>query len=312
MSRKIANLRDLMGEYLLYLAKERNYSSNTVQSYRVDLEQLCNYLQENAPAAIESPANIEILDLRGFLAGMRSAGYSVSTIYRKVSAVRSFFNFLYSREVMDNNPARALKLPRMEKKLPSFLDFTQVEKAVELPDEDTPVGIRDRAILEILYDTGMRVSELVGLQKSRVNLSTGEIKVLGKGNKERIVLIGKPAIDAIKKYYSIRDKLLKNKAQAEGFWIGSNGKSLDRNDIYKIVRKYLEQVTDGKASPHVLRHTFATHLLEKGADLLAVKELLGHVSLSTTQIYTHATIEHLKKTYAKAHPRAKKKTKAED
>ncbi|RKZ29318.1 tyrosine recombinase XerD [bacterium] len=296
------NLRDFIGEYLLHISRERKYSENTVNSYRVDLEQFIEYLDEQFPEGIDKPTEIGVIELRGFLAGLRRGGYSSRSIHRKISAIRSFFNFLYSREVVPSNPARALTLPKLEKHLPTFLDFAQAQKALELPDTSTPVGIRDRAILELFYDTGIRVSELLGIKMSRVDLHNGEIKVLGKGNKERIVPIGPPAISALKEYIRIRPELLAGKDTKE-LWLNSVGSPLTRSDVYIIVNKYLKQVTDGKASPHILRHTFATHLLERGADLLAVKELLGHVSLSTTQIYTHTTIEHLKEAYRKAHPK---------
>jgi len=296
------NLHDLIGEFLLYISAERQYSPNTIDAYRVDLVQFADYLEEQFPQAINEPTKIAILELRGFLATMRRSGYSSRSIHRKISSVRSLFSFLYSREVVESNPAKSLSLPRLEKMLPSFLDFAQAQEALELPDSETPTGIRDRAILEILYDTGTRASELLGLNIDRIDFSRREIKVLGKGNKERFIPIGQPAIDAIRAYINIRPQIL-GKKQTVDFWLDNSGNPLSRKALYNIVHKYLRRVTDGKASPHVLRHSFATHLMERGADLISVKELLGHVSLSTTQIYTHASIEHLKEAYRKAHPK---------
>ncbi len=300
------SLQDLIGEFLLYLEKDKHYSPHTINSYRVDLTQFSEYIREQFPEGGENPERIEVIDLRGFLAGLRKGGYSARSIHRKISAVRSLFKFMYNRGIVETNPARILILPKAEKKLPSFLDFAQAKQAIELPDTSTDLGIRDRAILELLYATGMRVSELLEFDPLKLDKSTGEIKVFGKGNKERIVFVGNAALEAVREYNRIRPNLIGNIDPGE-YWVSKEGKPLARGDLYVIVNKYLKQVTDGKASPHVLRHTFATHLLEKGADLLAVKELLGHESLSTTQIYTHTSIEHLKKAYNKAHPRGDSK-----
>ncbi|HDR90985.1 MAG TPA: tyrosine recombinase XerC, partial [candidate division Zixibacteria bacterium] len=280
------------------------YSENTVNSYRVDLSQFADYLREEFPEGMENPAVIELIDFRGFLAGLRRGGYSVSSIHRKISSVRSLFKFLHRIGVVKANHARVLILPKTEKKLPSFLDFAQAHQAMDIPNIETYIGIRDRAILELLYATGMRVSELVDFQPLMLNRETGEILVSGKGNKERIVIMGECAGDALAEYIKIRPKLIGDK-DVEAFWVSKKGEPLVRSDIYTIVHKYLRQVTDGKASPHVLRHTFATHLMEQGASLIAIKELLGHESLSTTQIYTHTSIEHLKEAYRAAHPRDK-------
>ena len=206
------------------------------------------------------------------------------------------------REVVSVNPAKGLSLPKLEKRLPTFLDFAQAQRAIELPDTKEPTGIRDRAIMEILYDTGIRASELLGLNISRIDFDKGELRILGKGNKERIVFIGNPAIDALKAYLKAKEELLSDKS-GNAFWLSRKGAPLQRKDIYEIVHKYLRTQTDGKASPHVLRHTFATHLLERGADLMSIKELLGHESLSSTQIYTHITVQHLKEIYKTAHPK---------
>jgi len=300
------SLIDYIGEFLLYLEKDKKYSSNTVNSYRIDLSQFAEYIGEQFPEGLENPAIIEIIDFRGFMAGLRRGGYSASSIQRKISSVRSFFKFLHKLGVVKANHARVLILPKKEKKLPSFLDFAQAHRAMEIPDTATEIGIRDKAILELLYATGMRVSELVNFQPSKLNRETGEIQVIGKGNKVRFVIVGEYANSALTEYLKIRPKLVGEK-NTEPFWVSEKGNPLVRSDIYTIVHKYLRQVTDGKASPHVLRHTFATHLMEQGANLVAVKELLGHESLSTTQIYTHTSIEHLKEAYRHAHPRDKEK-----
>ncbi len=298
-----APLSGLIADFLSYISNERRLSPKTSEAYRIDLAQLTEYLGENFAEGLEDPSKIEIIDLRGFLAGLKHSGYSNRSIHRKISSVRSFFAYLYSREVVEMNPARYLSLPKLEKKLPSFLDFAQANSAVELPDLKSPLGIRDRAIMEVLYATGIRASELLEIDFKSLNFDKFEIKVHGKGDKERIVLIGAPAVEALQAYIKVRTKLLSDKSTPE-FWLTRSGAPLLRRDLYNIVHKYLIAVTDGKASPHVMRHTFATHLLERGGDLLSVKELLGHESLSTTQIYTHMTIEHLKEAYRKAHPKS--------
>jgi integrase/recombinase XerC len=295
---------ELVADFLKYLGGEKRYSPNTVASYRVDLLQFAVFLQEQFSEGLGEPKAIGIFELRGFLAGLRRGGYSSKSIQRKISVIRSFFNFLFVREIVEANPARVLTLPKTEKHLPTFLDFAQAEGALELPDISVPSGARDYAILEVLYDTGIRASELLGISFEKLNFDEGELKVLGKGNKERIIPIAQPALDALRNYEKVRSKLLRGEKKAS-FWLSDKGEPLTRNRLYLIVRRYLSKVTDGKASPHVLRHTFATHLLERGADLLSIKEMLGHVSLSSTQIYTHASIEHLKEAYRKAHPKGK-------
>ena len=299
-------LERLIDEFLKHIEYERGCAQSTVLSYRIDLQQLVDSLKKDYPEILDHPDKITAMDLRGFLAGFRRGGYAIGSIHRKISSARSFFSHLYMLEIVDSNPARALTLPKLDKPLPSFLDLAQTEKALEIPDTSTPLGTRDRAILEVLYNTGMRASELISMKISDLDLESKEIKIMGKGSKERVVLMGFHAVNSIKEYLEVRDDLATSES-GDSLWLGQSGKPLSRSSLYKIVHKYLKQATDGKASPHVLRHTFATHLMDRGADLLAVKELLGHESLSTTQVYTHTSIEHLKKEYKKAHPKSRDK-----
>ncbi|MCD6417426.1 tyrosine recombinase XerC [bacterium] len=294
-----------ISEFLLHLGKERNYSERTVEGYELSLRQFIEFLRTEFPEGISDPKNIDIIVLQAFIAGLMSGGYSVHSVHTKVSALRSFFKFLFSRGAVDVNPARLLRLPRLPKKLPSFLDFAQINGALELPDTSKPAGMRDRAIMELLYATGMRRNELVNLNLEDIDLKNGQVKVFGKGSKERIVPFGSAARAALEEYLSVaRPKMVKS-SDERALFVSKYGKRLSPLSVNNIVRKYLSQVTDGKRSPHTLRHTFATHLLEMGADISSVKELLGHSSIGTTQIYTHTTIEFLRDVYRRAHPKSK-------
>ena len=296
-------------KYLLYLTFKRNFSENTVKAYEIDLAQFHSFLQEQLATDRIRPKDIDKLAVRHFLAWLQKEGFSKKSIARKLACIRSFLKFLCRDGVIEFNPAAHLATPKIEKKLPSFLDVIQASKAMELPNRKDIFGLRDAAILELLYSTGIRLTELIGLNISSIDPEGEIVKVTGKGKKQRIVPVGRKALEALRAYMEKRNELLKGKASRgarDALFLNRNGGRLSARSVQKIVEKYLRLVSHlQKVSPHVLRHTFATHMLDAGADLKAVKELLGHVSLSTTQVYTHVTLDRLKKVYDQAHPRAR-------
>jgi len=283
-------------KFINYLKIEKNVSNHTIINYTIDLKAFSLFL---GGAGIDS---VDHLALRRFLAELRGKNYSKRTIARKLASLRSFFKFLFREGHIKSNPITAISSPKLDKKLPKFLDVGKVTKLILSPDVKTPSGLRDRAILETLYSCGIRVSELVGLDMDDVDFISGVIKVLGKGRKERMVPIGDMALLSIRKYAEGRDGSAKGRSAV---FLNSRGGRLTDRSVRRVVDKHIHACSAGeKISPHSLRHSFATHLLDKGADLRSVQELLGHMNLSTTQIYTHVTMERLKNVYDKAHPRA--------
>jgi tyrosine recombinase XerC/tyrosine recombinase XerD len=284
-------------KFINYLKIEKNVSNHTIINYTIDLKSFAIFLGE---ADVDS---VDHLALRRFLAELRGKNYSKRTIARKLASLRSFFKFLYREGHIKSNPITAISSPKLDKKLPKFLDIGKVTKLILSPDVSTTSGLRDRAILETLYSCGIRVSELVGLDIDDIDFISGVIKVLGKGRKERVVPIGDTALAAIRKYTE-----LKLQARAKGkraLFLNSRGGRLCDRSVRRVIDKHIHACSaDEKISPHSLRHSFATHLLDNGADLRSVQELLGHMNLSTTQIYTHVTMERLKNVYDKTHPRA--------
>jgi len=283
-------------KFINYLKIEKNASNHTIINYTIDLKAFSLFL---GSAGIDS---VDHLALRRFLAELRGRNYSKRTIARKLASLRSFFKFLYREGHIKSNPITAVSSPKLDKKLPKFLDVGKVAKLILSPDVKTPSGLRDRAILETLYSCGIRVSELVGLDIDDIDFISGVIKVLGKGRKERIVPIGDMALGSIRKYTEGMPARAKGKKAV--FLNSRDGRLTDRS-VRRVVDKYIHACSiEEKISPHSLRHSFATHLLDRGADLRSVQELLGHMNLSTTQIYTHVTMERLKNVYDKTHPRA--------
>ncbi len=281
-------------KFINYLKVERNASGHTINNYTIDLDSFSLFL------AGKDISQVNHLVLRRFLAEMRSKSYAKRTIARKLASLRSFFKFLYREGYIKSNPVTAISSPRLDKKLPKFLDVNKVVQLILKPDTNTNAGLRDRAILETLYSTGIRVSELVGLDSGDIDYISGVIKVFGKGSKERMVPIGDEALNAIRRYNKKKDKKDKDAV----FLNNRAGRLTDRS-VRRILDKYVRQCAiEEKISPHSLRHSFATHLLDRGADLRSVQELLGHMNLSTTQIYTHVTMDRLKSVYDKSHPRA--------
>ena len=300
-------LNRLIGSFLEYVERERNFSSHTKISYAKDLSQFQSFLQIQHPEALNNPGSIDLDVVRAFLGVLLDSGLAKKSVIRKVSTLRSFFKFAVRKGLLSSNPMSNVVTPKAEKKLPQFLDERTVTELMELPDVSDPFGARDAAILELLYSTGMRRGELVGLRNSDIDFSEHTVKVTGKGNKQRVIPFGGKAHEALKRYGNFRGSLL-GSAKGPGvelFFLTDKGKQMYPGAVNAIVRKYLRQISEiTQKSPHVLRHSFATHLLDRGADIFAVKELLGHESLSTTQIYTHMTSERLKKVYRQAHPKA--------
>jgi len=287
-------IRRYIDKFLDYLEIERNYSAHTILNYKIDLNEFVAFIGEN-----KEVGTIQYLDFRKFLASLRHHNYRPRTLARKLSALRSFFKFLHKENLIQENPAVLLMTPKLDKTLPKFLSEKDMTTLLEFPLKNTDSDKRDRAILETLYSSGMRVSELVGLNVESVDPFSNSAKVEGKGKKERLVPLGDKAVKAIRDYLDCR--LQHNRA----LFLNKNGTRLTDRSVRNIINKrLLEASLQLHISPHMLRHSFATHLLDRGADLRSVQELLGHSNLSTTQIYTHVTTERLKKVYDQAHPRA--------
>jgi tyrosine recombinase XerC len=286
-----------ISKFLNYLSIEKNYSPHTLTNYRVDLEEFGNFLNSQSQKDIKS---IDYFLLRKFLAYLNEKRLSKRSISRKISTFKSFFKFMVREGVIKNNPAASLIYPRLERPLPKFLTEEEVKKIIQAPQGDSLIHLRDRAILEFLYSTGARVSEVVSLKINDVDLISGIAKVKGKGRKERLLPLGEPAVESVKHY------LDKRKDNNPFLFINRRGGVLTDRGVRVIIQRHIRKISLSlKISPHIFRHSFATHLLNRGADLRSVQELLGHHSISTTQVYTHLTIDTLKQVYDKAHPRAK-------
>jgi integrase/recombinase XerC len=290
--------------FISYLRYERNMSPETIRAYEKDLYQFMRFFR-NRDGVKKSPAEINSLEIREFLANLREKNYQKTTIVRKLATIRSFYKFLLKKNYVQGNPLTEIPTPKVEKKLPRFLGVEEVEKLLNAPKGDAFQSVRDRSILETLYSTGLRVSELTGLNIQDVDLSAEIIKANGKGSRERVVPVGSFALKAIKHYIELREKLLSPGAkQTDALFLNRFGERLSSRSIRKILDKYIRMTgLDERTSPHTLRHSFATHLLNRGANLRIVQELLGHKHLSTTQIYTHVTTNNLKQVVEEAHPR---------
>jgi len=295
-------IKDKISSFLEYLENERNFSQHTYGSYALDLKQLDSFLDERKMPDISSFTRT---DARAFLVKLEEGGLSRKSIARKISCYRSFYSYLIKSKLIKTNHWSGISLPKVIKKLPNFLYPEEIDLLLGTPNLKSPSGLRDKAVLEVLYASGMRVSELVKLNISDVDKDDGEILVSGKGSKERIVLIGSPAMTALKDYLKYgRPKLVKSTSN-RAIFLGRFGTRITSRSVERIIQKHIKKAgIDKKITPHSLRHSFATHMLERGADLRTVQELLGHASLSTTQIYTHVTKERLKTVYDGAHPRA--------
>ncbi len=285
-----------VADFLKHLRSEKNVSPHTERSYRSDLEQFAAFLGDQDPAAITHQ------DLRRYLAHLISRRTSKASLARKLSSLRSFFKFLYRRGFVTNDPARLVATPKQERRLPAVLTVDDTLRLLEAPAADAPDPLRDRAVLETLYSTGIRAGELVGIDRQDIDRNERLLRVRGKGRKERIVPVGQTALDAIDRYCAEK----KPSVAEQAVFTGPSGKRLTARSVQRILEKYRKILgLSQKASPHALRHSYATHLLESGADLRAIQELLGHASLSTTQKYTHLNLDSLMETYDRAHPRAR-------
>lgn len=300
----------LLGRFIRYLQIERNASPKTVEAYQRDIRQFLDYCcreWETGPEKLNYN-RIDRLMIRLWLGSLMSSKAAKSTIARKTASVRSFLKFAYKRGLIDQNPAHMLMSPKKEHRLPKTVRPDELGLMMETIETDTPSGKRDLAILELLYSTGMRLSELVGLDTSNVDLNRKRVKVFGKGARERIIPFGDPACRALRSYIAERPQLTGSKSGQDDFkalFLTDSGKRVYPRLIQRKVALYLSRVSEvSQKSPHVLRHSFATHLLDRGAGIRVIKELLGHTDLNATQIYTGTSVEHLRTVYRTAHPRA--------
>ncbi len=298
-------MEEHLSEFLRHLSLERNASAHTVKSYREDLTQALDYFRTRLSEGNARVADLTPRILRGYLAWLHDQGYARSTLARRLAAVRSWCRFLCRRGVLADNPADGLRGPRQEKRLPHFLAEGDLGKLLAGVPSDGGLSLRDRAILETLYSAGLRVSELTGLNLEDLDLDGGLLTVRGKGKRERLAVVGKAATQALTAWLDARTAMKGSRQQAAVF-LNQRGTRLTVRSVGRILRKHVQTAgLDPRASPHTLRHSFATHLLDRGADIRSVQELLGHRNLGTTQIYTHVTTHRLRDSYHRAHPRAK-------
>ena len=306
-------MEQLIEQFLEHLRYERNVSAHTIRNYASDLQQFLDHVAPANPKSGKRTApeikNVDHLTIREWLASLHSSQKKKASIARKLAALRTFFQFLVREGLLENNPAKLVSTPRLEKKLPKLLSIEEAIRFIETPDSETELGRRDRAMLELMYATGVRVAELTTLNLGDIDFRNQLIRVTGKRRKQRIVPFGEPAAIALRNYLSIRERFLLNapvsKRDEEALFLNYQGTRITTRSVGRIVEKYIK-ICAGmhNISPHALRHSFATHLLDSGADLRDIQELLGHARLSTTQIYTHVSMEKLIEVYDKAHPKA--------
>jgi len=299
----------LLEEFEHYLSVEKNVSPHTQRNYLNDLRQFSHYLHSEFPE--RDFTTVDSLTIRSYL-GVLHKKNRKSSIARKLASLRTFYKFLIRKGILKENPAAVVSTPRLEKHMPSFLSIDEMFSLLTMPDTTTLAGIRDRAIMEMLYSSGLRVLELVGMNEEHLDVNLGIVKVMGKGKKERIVPVGGKALEAVKNYsnaLAVRYKSTPPLSIKRPLFLNQRGGRLTARSVARIINRYIDQCGLLKnISPHSLRHTFATHMLDAGADLRAIQELLGHVSLSTTQKYTHVSVSKLMETYDKAHPKSREKT----
>ena len=287
--------------FIAYLKYEKNASPHTISNYRRDLLQLAHYLESKKL----SLKDIDNIVLRGFLAVLFDRGEKKSTVGRKLAAIRSFFQFCVRKRWMDDNPAKVVSTPKQDKSVPSFLSEEEMQEFLDLPQTAKPLDLRDKAMLELLYATGIRVSELVGICLEDVKFASRLIRIKGKGKKERLVPFGRTAEKSLRSYLRVRPLLNKEQVEETTFFLNYRGQKLSSRSVERTVDKCIQlSAVRRKISPHSLRHSFASHLLSRGADLRIIQELLGHESLATTQKYTHLDLKHLLDVYRKSHPRS--------
>jgi integrase/recombinase XerC len=298
-------MQTAIARFLQYLRVERNASTLTIKSYREDLEALTAHLTERYGSPPE-PSRLTTLDLRGYISGLHAQEYAKTTVARRLASLRSFFRFGQREGWTKTNPAKPLRNPRKSRPLPHFLSSDDLGRLLEAPQGNKPMGLRDRAILETLYSAGLRVSELVGLNDGDLDLAAGIVRVRGKGKRERLSPLGSFSVKALQRWLKVRAVSPREPKGADApVFVNKSGRRLSTRSVGRLLEKYLAATClDRRTTPHTLRHSFATHLLDGGADIRSVQELLGQKSLVTTQIYTHLSTANLKAAYEKAHPRA--------
>jgi integrase/recombinase XerD len=291
--------RDLIGEYFAYLRVERGLSANTLANYAHDLDKLREFAEKSRKSVVDLNKN----DLSENFKLLTQSGLSPRSMSRTISTLRGFYKFLLRDGFIKEDPMAHVQAPQIDKHLPRFLTEDEIENLLNAPDVNANEGVRDRAMLELLYATGLRVSELTGLVSKDINLERGLLSCRGKGSKQRFIPIGKSALGWLEKYLRIRPALIENRT-AKAFFVKTGGAGLTRHDFWGILKRYTLRLGFENVSPHTFRHSFATHLMQHGADSRSVQSLLGHSDLATTQIYTHLSKEHLRQTYDDFHPRA--------
>jgi integrase/recombinase XerD len=296
-------LNDQLQDFLHYLIVERGLAMNTIQSYQRDLKKYIHYIKEHEKIeSLEATSRIHIL---GFLKQLKESGLSSRTLARHIASIRSFHQFLLRDKVVSHDPSVHVETPQPGRTLPKILSLEEVELLLEAPSLQTAFGVRDKAMLEVLYATGIRVSELVGLNLGDIHLTMGFLRCIGKGNKERIIPIGQAATESLENYINTARSELVGKKTTDALFLNHHGNRISRQGFWKLLKRITKEAAIKKElTPHTLRHSFATHLLENGADLRAVQEMLGHADISTTQIYTHVTKARMKDIYKAFHPRA--------
>jgi len=293
---------DVIERFLNYLEHEKGLSANTLASYGIDLKDYREFLSEYSSETIETANSATIV---AYLMFLRRQGRATSTVARRLAAIKGFYQFLIREGCIVKDPSENLSAPSLERRLPKVMSLAEIERLLAQPDPSTPLGLRDKAMLEVLYATGLRVTELVDLNMNDVDLLEGFVRCMGKGSKERVVPMGEIAVLSLKAYLEQGRSELVTDLEEQALFVNQEGARMSRQSVWKLVKKYARQAEIRKeVTPHTIRHSFATHLLEHGADIRAVQEMLGHADISTTQIYIHVTKDRLKEVYAKSHPRA--------
>ena len=302
-------MKEAIDSFLNYLAVEKGYSENTIVAYRNDLYQLADFVREEAAksGAIPPWAGFNRQSMLSYMLKLKERGYVATTIARKVAAVKSFFDFMVAEGIMKTSPTEGVASPKIGKSLPKPISISQVRRLIEQPSKlSTPDAKRDMAMLQLLYASGMRVSELVSLNLADIDTKGGYVRCFGKGHKERLIPIHEQAALAVEEYINKARPQLAHNSDNKALFLNRRGGRLTRQGLWQILKGYAKEAgLEAQVTPHTLRHSFATHMLSGGADLRSVQQLLGHANISTTQVYTHLTSEHIRRTYEKAHPRAK-------
>jgi integrase/recombinase XerD len=294
-------MNELVDNFLSYLSLERGLAKNTIVSYREDLQAYGDFLRQRS---IDALSRTNRNDIVNFMLFQKDKGLAANSVARRLAAIKMFYRFLVRERILKSDPTSLIDSPKLWKKIPQTLSLNEVESLMAQPDFRDKQGIRDRAILETLYATGMRVSEAVNLKTDNVNLDIGFLRCIGKGNKERVIPLGKKAVASIRRYLEASRPHLAKKKETPFLFLNRSGNKISRQSLWKLLKKYARAARIKKPiRPHILRHSFATHLLERGADLRSVQEMLGHTNISTTQIYTHVNRERLKSIHKMFHPR---------